>query len=72
MLDNLLNSIALTAIVAIAAAAASVNFQTPAPKAPALHTTHAAASAVESNVRVVQLPTVTVVGHREVAVAAAK
>ena len=78
MLDNLLNSIALTAIVAIAAAAASVNFQTPEPKAPGLHATHAAAaaSAVEGPMTVVQLPTVVVVGHRErapepVAVAAA-
>ena len=72
MLDNLLNSIALTAIVAIAAAAASVNFQTPAPKAPALHTTHAAASGVEGSVTVVQFPAVVVVGHREVAVAVSK
>ena len=72
MLDNFLNSIALTAIVAIAAAAASVNFQTPAPKAPAMHATHAAASAVEGSVSAVQWPTVVVVGHREVAVAAAR
>ena len=67
MLDDLLNSIAVTVVVAIAAAAAA-NFQPPAPKDPVEHAARVADAAVpvaESPVAVVQLPTVVVVGHRE-------
>ena len=67
MLNDLLNSIAFTVVVAIAAAAAA-NFQPPALKDRAEHATRVADAAVpvaELPVAVVQLPTVVVVGHRE-------
>jgi hypothetical protein len=67
MLDDLLNSIAFTVVVAIAAAAAA-NFQPPvlADQAEqAARVAEVTAPAVESPVTVVQLPTVLVVGHRE-------
>jgi hypothetical protein len=67
MLDDLLNSIAFTVVVAIAAAAAA-NFQPPVLADQAGHAARVAEAidpVVESPVTVVQLPTVVVVGHRE-------
>jgi hypothetical protein len=65
MLNDLLNSIAFTVVIAIAAAAAA-NLQPPAPKDQAEHAARVAEVPVaESPVAVVQLPTVVVVGHRE-------
>ena len=67
MLNDLLNSIAFTVVVAIAAAV-SANFQPPALKDQAEHAARvadAAAPVVELPVAVVQLPTVVVIGHRE-------
>ncbi|MEP6874740.1 MAG: hypothetical protein ABI887_10270 [Burkholderiales bacterium] len=81
MLNDLLNSIAFTVIVAIAAAAAAVSLQTadvpnvarsadvgtPAaePSQAVVFGADAAVPVAELPVAVVQLPTVVVVGHRE-------
>jgi hypothetical protein len=79
MLDNIFNSSVLTLIVATVCAFACVSFQTPSAQETAQKAQAAVSAAQEQtlaqtggdSVRIVQLPRVVVIAHRQVAVSMA-